>query len=356
MRDEAAALLQKLWRKSALGKVSPPIPSELLAAVDRSVNCPIKSYRYVLPTQLLAKAVQPELDCRSIQEGAELPNSFDARSLCHEVIVPFDRVNHSVLGGSSEPYVNNPLRIPSITTEFRRAQKNKVAFDDLCSVLQYAQEHPTQVRALLISVLIAIRKRLEITHVVYPVPGRISFAQSLSLLHDFLDERTGGLRLQAIAVALLRVLGKAMNLFESVKSAPVNAADASTGLAADLSCLDEEGRVVLAVEVKDRKLTLRQVQDKLPIVRERGIKELLFLVQGGIEKRDKKKVSTLIEREFGVGQNIYVGEFVEFFKTCLVVLGEEGRRVLFSEIGTCLDEFRADISHRQTWAQLLAQV
>src|SRR5690242_17846258 len=65
--------------------------SGLRDAIGRSVNSGTVTYRYVLPTQLLAKVADPSLDCRSVQVAAGVPGAFDARSLCHKVIVPFDR-------------------------------------------------------------------------------------------------------------------------------------------------------------------------------------------------------------------------------------------------------------------------
>ena len=138
-----------------------------------------------------------------------------------------------------------------------------------------------------------------------------------------------------------------------MSSAAVNAADASTGLVADLTCVNAADEIVLAVEVKDRELTLRHVQDKLTGVRERGIRELLFLVQGGVEHEDQESIRESIDREFNVGQNIYVCEFDAFLECCLVLFGEGGRREFFLNAGKSLDGLRADIAHREAWRDLL---
>src|SRR5262245_12755370 len=118
--------LSDLWE--SLDEIIVPIagiPESVAEAIDRSVNARMLTYRYVLPTQLLAKTVNQDLDCRVIQASARVKGAFDARSVCHSVIVPFDRVHHGVLGGSKEPYLNNPLRIPIIGKRHRAAQKDK---------------------------------------------------------------------------------------------------------------------------------------------------------------------------------------------------------------------------------------
>ena len=50
-----------------------------------------KTYKYILITQLLAKSVNEQINALAIQSGAPLEGAFDARSLCHKVIVPFER-------------------------------------------------------------------------------------------------------------------------------------------------------------------------------------------------------------------------------------------------------------------------
>jgi len=328
----------------------------MLEAIRRCVNSRTRSYRYVLPTQLLAKHIAPEVDARCIQRRSDLPGSFDARSFCHRVIVPFDRDNHAVLGGSPEPYVNNPLRIPSFVRSQRGAQRDTRGFDDLVRVLEYAQDNPSQVEALLLAVLGEIRARLERTRIAYPVPNRLSLKQTKEVISAFLERRSGGLRLQCVALGLFRALGEILSLYSEVTGQRVNAADRRTGTVGDLSCRSADGKVVLAVEVKDTKLTIRHVQDKLPQARERAIRELIFLVQGGVASSDADRIGELIEREFVTGQNIYVCEFDTFLHASLVLLGESGRRQVCFHVGAALEQMGADLRHRQDWRDLLERL
>lgn len=356
--ERARRRLEELWAgvdaEAASSVAESRLPSDVIDAMRRSINSATKTYRYVLPTQLLAKLIDPAVDCRVLQAESGLPGAFDARSLCHDVIVPFDRANHNVLGGSTEPYVNNPVRIPAIVKQHRRAQKNKAGFDDLQTVLDYTQTHPRLIAKLVVSVLQLIKERLGQVVITYPTPNRISAKKLIQLLQDFLEERTGGNRLQPVASALFECLGQRWGIYAVVNSASVNAADASTGSAADLECVDDHGQVVLAVEVKDRQLTLRHVQDKLPAMRAKGISELLFLVQGGVEDADVAAVDALTDQEFTSGQNVYVADFWEFLRAAVVLLGEQGRRELLEVIGKRLDAERVDFVHRQAWRNQLA--
>ncbi len=344
------------WLFVNTGAVPTGVDAAVRDAVHRSINSRTKTYRYVLPTQLLSKLARPELDCRSVQAGSGLAGAFDARSICHGVIVPFDRENHNVLGGSAEPYLNNPLRIPAIQPAARPAQKDKDGFDDLMKVLDYAQAHPQKIVGLVREVLNAVKDRLAMVSITYPVPNRASLQQTRATVRDFLNDRTGGLRLQAVAVAIFRVIGIRFHLFNEVRAGNVNAADASTRSAADLECVDESGAIVMAVEVKDRQLELRHIQDKLPAAREKGIRELLFLVQGGAADDDAQRVTDAIGREFVTGQNLYVLEWEEFMGSCLVLFGEAGRREFLQQVGREMDVQKADIKHRRRWAALLATI
>lgn len=76
------------------------------------------TYRYVLITNLLAKATNPKINALALQAGADLDGAFDSRSLCHGVIVPADRKADELagkLGRSNEPYLNKPARFPALT-------------------------------------------------------------------------------------------------------------------------------------------------------------------------------------------------------------------------------------------------
>ncbi len=129
-----------------------------------------KSYRYVLPTQLLSKSVDHSLDCRSLQAAFESEGSFDARTIAHKVIVPFDKENHNVLGGSNEPYVNNPLRCTSVSKANRARQKNKNDWDKLIYVLDTVQNKNEIdfTKKVFDQVLVEIHKLLTGVVVVYP--------------------------------------------------------------------------------------------------------------------------------------------------------------------------------------------
>ncbi|MFQ5641769.1 MAG: restriction endonuclease, SacI family [bacterium] len=316
-----------------------------------------KSYRYVLPTQLLSKSADQNLDCRSLQAAYESEGSFDARTIAHKVIVPFDKENHNVLGGSNEPYVNNPLRCTSVSKANRARQKNKKDWDKLISVLDTVENTNDKdfTRTVFDQVLLEIYKLLAEVTVVYPTPNRVSLDKTLELIDSFTAERSGGDRLEAVVTALFRTISEKFNLFDEVRREKVNAPDATTGMVADIECwLSNE--IVLLVEVKDRTLNLTHLDAKIDVARSNQIKEILFMAQQGIEQKDKSKIDKKIIQEFTSGQNIYISSLVDFARGILILLGEKGRVDFIGKIGPELDVAKSSIKHRKAWAALLKEI
>src|SRR5690606_31909732 len=75
------------------------------------------TYRYILTTGLLAKATDKRVNALTLQAGSNLPGAYDARSLCHKVLVPVERqLLDRGLGGSNEPFLNKPARFTEISS------------------------------------------------------------------------------------------------------------------------------------------------------------------------------------------------------------------------------------------------
>lgn len=75
-----------------------------------------KTYRYMLITAALAKAVNPNINALALQAKSTLIGAYDARSLCHKVLVPIERAHlNNRIGGSNEPFLNKPARFAEIS-------------------------------------------------------------------------------------------------------------------------------------------------------------------------------------------------------------------------------------------------
>lgn len=329
----------------------------LIPLIRDSLNSATVSYHYVLPTQLLAKCVDHSLDVHALQAGYDTAGAFDARTVAHDVIVPFDRANHRVLGGSPEPYVNNPLRVPAVTSAYRSSQKNKTDWDKLIAVLDAVENAVSEefVRRTFDQVLYEIYRMLETVAVTYPTPNRVSLDQTNYLVQQYLSAKSGGDRMEAVCTALFQTIGRRFGLFDDIRRERVNAPDSLSGQSADIECR-LHGEVVLLVEVKDRSLTLIQLDTTLDAARAAHISEILFIAEQGDAASDKAKITDRIASEYVSGQNIYVTNFTDFSLGILILFGEDGRVDFMRAVGRELDRSGSRIEHRKAWAETLKQI
>ena len=110
---------------------------ELESLVNQVLFGSHKTYKYVLLTGLLAKATNQSANPIALQAGAPIEGAYDARSLCHKVLVPFERdFLSNALGGSNEPFLNKPARFTHLSTSNAvRAGDDKKILDALINVL-----------------------------------------------------------------------------------------------------------------------------------------------------------------------------------------------------------------------------
>ena len=360
-RERCQAYLEARWRAieaAQSSEVAPPDPlmdrPELIALIRASLTSATKSYHYVLPTHLLAKCVNPALDPRSIQVSYGGPGAFDARSLAHQVIVPFDQANFGALGGAPEPYANNPLRVPGVTSAYASAQKQRSDWAKLIHALDQVQnaDDPEFTERVFDQVLVEIYRLLDTVRVAYPTPNRVSLDATYRLCDTFLAEKSGGDRMEAVATALFQTIGDRFGLFDEVRREKVNAADRSSGMSADIECRSK-GQVILLIEVKDRALTVVQLTAKLDRARSERIVEILFIAQGLPQSGEEDTITRRIAQEFTSGQNVYVANFNDFALGIFILLGEEGRVDFLRRVGPELDRGASAIQHRRRWAELL---
>lgn len=119
------------------------------------------TYKYVLFTAILSKATDESINPLCLQKKSELPGAYDARTVCHKVIVPFEmEILNKALGGSNEPFLNKPARFPELSKENAvRRGNDKIILDSLCDNLPLitTSEDAYECLVYLLSKLIHIR-------------------------------------------------------------------------------------------------------------------------------------------------------------------------------------------------------
>ena len=112
--DNATKLLQEAY-DSHSDFIIEKLSKDCQDAIESIILGDHLTFRYVLLTALLAKNVDSKIHMRSLQAKAKFKHPYDARSLCHKVIVPFEKATlEGRLGDSNEPFLNKPARFPLV--------------------------------------------------------------------------------------------------------------------------------------------------------------------------------------------------------------------------------------------------
>ena len=328
----------------------------LRQAIHDSVNHKQVAYRFCLPIQLLGKLTNAKLDCLRLQKKKGDLNDitgWDARSLGSKVVAPFNQKEENVLGTSNDPYVGNPMRIPRMVRD-DQSKKDVAGWNTLVDVLGQVESrgYPDFTEVVFRQALLEIFRRQKSLRFTYPLPPRISLENALSLAHRFLEQKSGGDRGLALCGALFDAVGIHFGLYAKVDRARINASDEAIGQAADLECVNAQGEVVLAIEVKERTLTLTDVEGTLRKCRKRKIKDIFFTAPT-VKKAEQSAVDERITRAFASGQNLYVFDFFDLAKSVLALGGEHTRTTFLQKVGEHLDLWNTQPSHRQAWKNLL---
>lgn len=346
--------MDRLWSEvQLLPSGASLVPEAWKERIEQIFQSRTKTYQYAVINQLLAKLDDPARDARCIQklEGDSDPSRFDARSLCSKVVVPWERASGSPLGLKDDPYVNNPMRVPDFSMAFQHKQKDKRNWGQLVALLEHVQEHPGSAQALLKQALLMVRTIREGQVVKFPTPQRASLHDTLMVAQDFLKTKSGGARLQLVGFAVFDALRKSWGIFDEVTTAPVNAADASSGKPADVVCR-RAGKVVLACEVKDRDLNIEMLHGVITNARLEKVSELFTLIRGKTASQDEE-MTARIDREFKHGMNVYLLESDSFLALVLALIGEPGRQHFLRSVVEGMKLMNLPFESKRDWARLL---
>jgi hypothetical protein len=238
-----------------------------------------------------------------------------------------------------------------------QSKKDVIGWNTLVGVLEQVESRgdPDFTEAVFRQVLLEMFRRQKSLRFVYSLPPRISLEGSLSLAQLFLEEKSGGDRGLALCGALFDAIGIHFGLYAKVERARINASDEATGQAADLECVNAEGRVVLAVEVKERTLALTDVDGTLRKCRQRKIKDIFFTTPGA-KGDEQPALNERIARAFASGQNLYVFDFLDLARSVLALGGEPIRITFLQKVGEHLDLWNTQPAHRQAWKELLETI
>lgn len=238
-----------------------------------------KTYKYVLFTALLAKATNENVDALSLQAGDDSEGAYDARSLCHSVVVPFERdcIPHS-LGDSNEPYLNKPARFPRISMDNAvRAGNDAIILKSVIDIISNITSSKCAQKYL--SSAIAVMKEIN-TEYEARFTVELSEDDENTGCQDILDfvnrlsENACGGETCSLIVASLESICFPHRI---VIAHNVNECGASSKEVGDIDVFDDKGILISAIEVKDKDFTEADVQHAITKFKTAGLERSLFV-------------------------------------------------------------------------------
>lgn len=354
-QSEAEAVLRTMWNEVLeLKDLEASRDDELSDTLYELITKSGSTYPFMLATQLLGKATNPGLNALCIQDSSELDGAWDARSLASKIVTRWnDGAGKPFPGTNNDPYVNNPARYKSFGGEMASKAGNRHHYELLSSLVSRAQAGGAEEASRLLKLaLVEARRFLESDKRDYFGPPRASVDGIMRVLAEFLDERSNGVRLQVVCYAVYLALSEEFDGIGEVTSASTNASDITSSRTGDIEC-KIAASVRLAIEVKDRQLTLHDVESTALKARKNGVANVLFVVQAKSLVENPDEVRKRIAREFARGVDLNIVAATSFLLHSLTMLSPEQRAAVLRKTHDALHEHGAHYKHVQTWMTLL---
>jgi SacI restriction endonuclease len=258
------------------------VPKEMETKIEQIIGHTHLTYKYVLLNGMLAKATNSQANPLVLQAGAPLPGAFDARSLCHQVVVPFEQtILEKRLGGSNEPFLNKPARYTHLSMENAvRRGGDLLTLQRLIEVFGMVnQNNADQALIAVLSCILAMESRV-VTFDLGRFGQYASKRAILNLIRTLLTKSCEGETL-ALSVALLfELVAKGQGGGIQVSSHPANQSGASSKEVSDVDVFEADGETLrYCCEAKDKSFTRADIDHAVGKVAGNGHASMIF-VQG----------------------------------------------------------------------------
>lgn len=263
--------------RSFLGKQS-HIEDKIAQNIDLVLRGSHKTYRYILVTALLAKACDETIDALSLQAGDESDGAYDARSLCHQVLVPFERecVPNS-MGNSNEPYLNKPARFPRLTLHnaVRRGNDKKTLelAIDILSQIKTKEEAKRYLGSAVYTLQVLSRQYDDKFNINQSIIGNFTVVQNiLDLSYKILKQNCEGESSALVVSAIEQIASPEL----TVVPHKVNESGSSSKEVGDIDVYNSD-EIVRSIEVKDKNFSKEDVEHAISKFISAGITSSMFL-------------------------------------------------------------------------------
>jgi len=213
-----------------------------------------KTYKYILVNGILSKASNNDANPIALQAGATLSGAFDARSLCHKVLVPFERdFLNNILGGSNEPFLNKPARFTHLSKDNAvRKGKDKETLLLLIEIFS-AINNSTDAKDYLACIFLILQEQIKEANKTFE--NVIGYSPELIEIYEFsllfISKSFEGETSAIIVGSLELLLHQYMEGNYTVKTHKVNQSGASSKEVGDID-IYRDGKFYYSIEVKDK--------------------------------------------------------------------------------------------------------
>lgn len=260
------------------------LPAGIRSKICAVVNCKRKTYRYMLFTGLLVAVTDRSLHPRCLQLKADCAGAFDARSLCKNVVVPFEKTFlKGCLGGSCDPYVSNPARLPMVEKDNdAKSRLDREMLSDLYDVLEEAKDADEPLRKGMFRYAYSLVLQLPPTEssVAEYVPPEVTGLTS-DMFFDFLGAHTQG---ASAVVTLAAFFRRYYSRDAKVVVHPVNESGSSSNEVGDIDLTFADHRAY-AVEVKDKPYGAVDVSHACEKALKANVRRVIFAYGPGATRR-----------------------------------------------------------------------
>jgi hypothetical protein len=299
------------------------------------------TFRYLLMTALLAKATNPEINALALQSGADISGAYDARSLCHKVLVPIEReLLNRALGGSNEPFLNKPARFPTISpSNAVRAGSDRELLVTLHQVLSAITTAEQAFAGLCVAVNAAIAQQTVRNQI---LPQRPESADAhlkiLELIEAFVAQSIEG-QVAAILTGTVLTLHFAQFTSFAVTVHPANQSGASSREVADID-IKQNGKIFVAVEVKDKPFTDQDLDHAAFKASHYGLTSITFIVgtKGKYIGSSLPQATHKVLAECGV--NIVLIDILSFARSIVTLLPNLTLTEFLTQLQQCSHQAR----------------
>lgn len=279
----------------------------LEALKDKSIDCKFSefidlildnthlTYKYILFTAILSKATDATVNPLALQKKSKLPGAYDARTICHKVIVPFEMETlGKALGGSNEPFLNKPARNKELSTSNPvRNGKDALLLEKLCDTLPQISSKEAFVSLIYIikKLLIIKEEKLKLRQIEIKTVDD-SIVNFLVFCNKVLDKNIEGESLTLLIAGIYKELYKNSSDI-IVEVHPVNQSGASSKEVSDLDIYHND-KLIISNELKDKVYSESDVRHAMDKVIESGGNKMFFIEGPRATYKSDKPINSLI--------------------------------------------------------------